>query len=161
MAAIEYSLSPETAAPSSPSKLQRTRANLAFLVNPETAPSPASRRTRAFLRTARYTFKFIFWRLVRYAKYAAIGSLAAAVAGTAIGTAVSGVGFILAPTGILGGALVGLLWGTAKFGWRRLARKAKDGAGDARADEKSDADGVKVQEVMERREERGLRADPW
>jgi len=74
---------------------------------------------------------------------------------------VSGVGFILAPTGIFGGALVGLLWGMAKFGWRRFARKARDGAGDARADERSDAEGDKVQEFMERREERGLRADPW
>ena len=100
-------------------------------------------------------------RLVRYAKYAAIGSLTALVAGTAIGSAVSGVGFILAPTGILGGATVGLLWGVGKIGfrgWRKFAHKAKQGAGDARLDEK---ESVKVKELVETREERGLRADPW
>jgi hypothetical protein len=161
MANVEYSIEPKSADAASHSKLQRTRTNLAFLVNPDNALSPASRRTRAFLRTARYVFKFVFWRLVRYAKYAAIGSLAAAVAGTAIGTAVSGVGFILAPTGILGGALAELIWGMAKFGWRRFARKARDGAGDARADERYDAEGDTAREVLERREERGLRADLW
>ena len=150
--------------PTSPSKLQRTRTNLAFLVNPSTATTtPSSRRTRTFLRTTRYILKFVFWRLVRYAKYAAIGSLAAAVAGTAIGTAVSGVGFIVAPTGILGGALAGLLLGMAKFGWRRFARKAREGNGDARRDEREDAEGERERrrEVVEKREEKGLRADPW
>ena len=161
MATIDDYSAPETVAQPSQSKLQRTRTNLAFLVHPATAPSPASRRTRAFLRTARYTLKFIFWRLLRYAKYVAIGSLAAAVAGTAIGTAVSGAGFILAPTGIFGGALAGLLWGMAKFGWRRFAKKARDGAGDARADERSDAEDDQMREAMEKREERGLKADPW
>ncbi|KAF2683806.1 hypothetical protein K458DRAFT_443344 [Lentithecium fluviatile CBS 122367] len=144
--------------------LQRTRANLSFLVNPSTAPAPASRRTRAFLRTARYTLKFIFWRLVRYAKYAAIGSLTALVAGSAIGSVASGAAFFIAPTGIVGGAAVGLLWGVGKFGWRRLARKAGKGTGDARRDERDDAQGEKireVQEVQEKREEKGLRSDPW
>lgn len=73
----------------------------------------------------------------------------------------SGVGFLLAPTGILGGATVGLLWGVGKFGWRRFAKKARDGTGDARRDERDDAGGVKIRELVERREERGLRADPW
>lgn len=76
----------------------------------------------------------------------------------------SGVGFILAPTGILGGATVGLLWGVGKIGfrgWRRFAHKAKQGAGDARLDEKDAAEGAKVRELVETREERGLKADPW
>jgi hypothetical protein len=161
MAATQASQVVDTASSKSQSVIQRTKTNLAFLANPATAPSPTSRRTRAFLRTARYTLKFIFWRLVRYAKYAAIGSLTAFVAGTAIGSAVSGVGFILAPTGILGGATVGLLWGVGKIGfrgWRKFAHKAKQGAGDARLDEK---ESVKVKELVEKREERGLRADPW
>ncbi|KAF2705748.1 hypothetical protein K504DRAFT_459841 [Pleomassaria siparia CBS 279.74] len=165
MTSVQPSKAPDTSTSSSQSTLQRTRANLAFLANPATAPGPASRRTRAFLRTTRYTLKFIFWRLVRYAKYAAIGSLTAFVAGTAIGSAVSGVGFILAPTGILGGATVGLLWGVGKIGWRgwrRFARKAKDGASDARRDEKDGAeDDAKVKELVEKGEEGGLRADPW
>ena len=147
--------------PSQSSAIQRTRANLAFLANPSTAPAPASRRTRAFLRTARYTLKFIFWRLVRYAKYAAVGSLAALVAGSAIGSVASGAAFIIAPTGIFGGAAVGLLWGVGKIGWRRLARKAGKGTGNARQDERDDAQGEKIRELQERREERGLRSDPW
>ncbi|KAF2878063.1 hypothetical protein BDV95DRAFT_478379, partial [Massariosphaeria phaeospora] len=129
------------------SALQRTRANLAFLANPTTAAAPASLRTRTFLRTTRYALKFIFWRLVRYAKYAAIGSLTAFVAGTAIGSVVSGVGFIVAPTGIFGGATIGLLWGVGKFGWRRFARKTRHGTGDARADERDDAKGEEVKKV--------------
>jgi hypothetical protein len=164
MATTQASQAVDTVSSKSQSAIQRTKTNLAFLANPATAPGPTSRRTRAFLRTARYTLKFIFWRLVRYAKYAAIGSLTAFVAGTAIGSAVSGVGFILAPTGILGGATVGLLWGVGKIGfrgWRRFAHKAKQGAGDARLDEKDAAEGAKVRELVEKREERGLRADPW
>jgi len=148
-------------APHQPSAIQRTRANLAFLANPSTAPAPASRSTRAFLRTARYTLKFVFWRLVRYAKYAVIGSLAALVAGSAIGSVASGAAFVLAPTGIFGGAAVGLLWGVGKFGWRRLAKKAGKGTGDARRDERNDAQGDKIREVQEKREERGLSNDPW
>jgi hypothetical protein len=158
----DTAITPSTNAPSQPSAIQRTRANLAFLANPSTAPAPASRRTRAFLRTARYTLKFIFWRLIRYAKYAAIGSLAALVAGSAVGSVASGAAFVLAPTGIFGGAAVGLLWGVGKFGWRRLAKKAgKGGTGDARRDERDDARGEEVRELQEKREERGLRADPW
>jgi len=164
MSTAQPSSSPETAPSSSKTTLQRTRTNLAFLANPATAPSPASRRTRAYLRTARYALKFIFWRLVRYAKYAAIGSLTALVAGTAIGSVASGVGFIIAPTGILGGATVGLLWGVGKVGWKgwtRFGRKARDGTGDARLDEREDAEIAERRELAEKREERGLRADPW
>jgi hypothetical protein len=153
---------PTTSSPNTQSTtLQRTRANLAFLANPSTAPAPASRSTRAFLRTARYTLKFIFWRLVRYAKYAAIGSLTALVAGSAIGSVASGAAFFIAPTGILGGAAVGLMWGLGKFGWRRLAKKAGKGTGDARRDERDDAQGERIREVQERREEQGLKSDPW
>jgi hypothetical protein len=153
---------PSTSSPTSQSTtVQRTRANLAFLVNPSTAAAPASRRTRAFLRTARYTLKFIFWRLIRYAKYAAIGSLAALVAGSAIGSVASGAAFFIAPTGLLGGAAVGLLWGLGKFGWRRLAKKASRGTGDPKRDERNDAHAEKIREVQERREERGMRSDPW
>src|SRR4051812_33039917 len=88
--AVEHAASPVRKAPTHQSMLQSTRTNLAFLVNPANAPAPASRRTRAFLKTARYTLRFLFWRLYRYAKYAAIGSITALVAGTAIGTVASG-----------------------------------------------------------------------
>lgn len=71
-----------------------------------------------------------------------MGALATAVAGTAIGSVVSGAAFVIAPTGILGGASVGLLWAVGKFGWRRArARVDGRGRGDARRDEKEDAEG--------------------
>lgn len=94
---------------------------------------------------------------MRYAKYAAVGALVAAVSGTAIGSVVSGAAFVVAPTGILGGAGVGLVWALARFGWRR-AKGRREGKGeDPRADERADAEGVEEREVVVR----APRADPW
>lgn len=134
---------PSTAIDHAPSHSARQTAktNLQFLYDPNSPNAPTRRRTRALLRTLRYALKFIFWRLVRYAKYAAVGALTAAIAGTAIGTVASGAAFVIAPTGIVGGAGAGLLWGLGKFGWRTLARKIRSGEAhhaDARADEKHD-----------------------
>jgi hypothetical protein len=112
-----------------------------FLFDPNSPNAPTRRRTRALLRTLRYIGNFVFWRLVRYAKYAAVGALTAAVAGTAIGSVASGAAFVLAPTGILGGAGVGLLWALGKFGWRTFATKVRSGNTnheDARADERAE-----------------------
>jgi hypothetical protein len=95
---------------------------------------------------------------MRYAKYALIGSLAAAVAGTAIGSVASGAAFVLAPTGIFAGAGVGLLWGMGKFGWRTLGKRVRKGkvdGEDARKDENFDAGEYKVEEV------KAPRMDPW
>lgn len=63
---------------------------------------------------------YIFWRLVRYAKYVAIGSLVATIGAGAFGTIVSGAGFVLAPTGIMGTVLAGSVWGVGKFVLRRV-----------------------------------------
>ena len=111
----------------SPSSIQKAKQNLAFLVNPNASTAPSRRGTRAFLRSFRYITIFLFWRLVRYAKYAAVGAITAAVAGTAIGSVASGAAFVLAPTGIFAGAGVGLVWGLGKFGWRMFARKIRSG----------------------------------
>jgi len=130
-----------TATSSSSTTLQTAKRNLQFLYDPSSPNAPTKRRTRYFLRTLRYTLKFLFWRLVRYAKYAAVGALTAAVAGTAIGSVASGAAFVLAPTGVVGGAGVGLLWGLGKFGWRTLARRVRSGevhGADAREDERSE-----------------------
>lgn len=97
---------------------------------------------------------------MRYAKYAAVGALVAAVSGTAIGSVVSGAAFVVAPTGILGGAGVGLVWALARFGWRRARGRGGRGEGkgeDPRADERADAEGVEEREVVVR----APRADPW
>lgn len=131
-----------TATSSSSTTLQTAKRNLQFLYDPSSpGNAPTKRRTRYLLRTLRYTLKFLFWRLVRYAKYAAVGALTAAIAGTAIGSVASGAAFVIAPTGIVGGAGVGLLWGLGKFGWRTLARRVRTGevhGADAREDERSE-----------------------
>jgi hypothetical protein len=126
---------------SSSTTLQTAKRNLQFLYDPSSPNAPTKRRTRYLLRTLRYTLKFLFWRLVRYAKYAAVGAFTAAIAGTAIGSVASGAAFVIAPTGIVGGAGVGLLWGLGKFGWRTLARRVRSGevhGADAREDERSE-----------------------
>lgn len=117
--------------------------NLGYVIDPnKDGPKPARFRTRALLRTLRYVAIFIFWRLIRSLQYAIVGSIVAALAGTAIGSVTGGVGFFIAPPGILAGAGVGLLWGLGKYGWRTLARRAREGKvedADPRQDEKVDA----------------------
>lgn len=131
----------ESGAQASPVKsttLQAAKRDIRFLIDPSKNQGPNRRRTRALLRTARYIGIFIFWRLVRYAKYAAVGAITAAIAGTAIGSVASGAAFILAPTGIFAGAGVGLLWGLGKFSWRILAKRVRKGDvehANARTDE--------------------------
>ena len=134
---------PERDLPTSKTTFSQAKANIKFLIDPQKGPQPSQLRTRAFLRSLRYILVFSFWRLVRYAKYAAVGALTAAVASTAIGSVVSGAAFVIAPTGILGGAGVGLVWAVAKFGWRRAHKKLKKGehhGGDPRKDERDDAE---------------------
>ena len=124
--------------------LATTRKDAAYLISPKDSPAPASRRTRVLLRSLRYIFVFAFWRLVRYAKYAAAGALTAALAGTALGTVTGGVGFILAPPGILAGAGVGLIWAVAKFGWRTAASRIRSGDTEVSAREDERDGDVKV-----------------
>ncbi|KAK1811535.1 hypothetical protein LTR12_014083 [Friedmanniomyces endolithicus] len=143
--------------------LTKAKTALKYLLDPKAVggPQPTHLRTRAFLRSARYILIFAFWRLVRYAKYAAVGAAVAAISGTAIGSVVSGAAFVIAPAGILGGAGLGLLWAVGKFGWRRasarLGRGQHEGHVDARGDERADADGVESKPVLDR----APRADPW
>ena len=145
------------------STLTKTKQTLQYLYDPTTSPSqPSHLRTRSLLRTLRYLTIFLFWRLFRYAKYAATGALVTAVAGTAIGSVVSGAAFVIAPTGILGGAGVGVLWAVGRFGWRRArARVERRGGnghreGDARRDEQADAVGEEERPVV------GVpRTEPW
>jgi len=136
--------------------LQQAQRTVSFLVHPDSSNAPARRRTRALLRSLRYIGVFLFWRLFRYAKYAAVGAITAAIAGTAIGSIASGAAFVVAPPGIFAGAGVGLVWGLGKFGWRVLARRVWHGEthdADPRADEQS---GHHVKEEI-----RPPRADPW
>ena len=142
-----------------PSALQVAKQDIKYLIDPKKNPLAAhTRRTRVFLRTARYVAKFIFWRLIRTLKYAAVGAATAAVAGTAIGSVLSGAAFFIAPTGIFAGAGVGLIWGLGKFGWRILAKRIRRGDAehaDARKDEKHEGHGEEEQVV------RPPSIDPW
>lgn len=151
---LEAGTRPHSSASTSLAKAKQTAS---FLLNPaDQANAPARRRTRALLRSFRYITIFLFWRLVRYAKYAAVGAVTAAIAGTAIGSVASGAAFIIAPPGIFAGAGIGLLWGLGKFGWRMMARRVRTGESDhadPRLDEKA--------EHAPREEVRPPRADPW
>jgi len=123
--------------------LAKAKRTIQYMIDPRTGPQPGHLRTRAILRSLRYITIFVFLRLVRYAKYAVIGALTAAVSGTAVGSIVSGAAFLVAPTGILGGAGVGLLWAIGRFGWRRararMQRGGQDETADPRKDEREDA----------------------
>ncbi|EON62666.1 hypothetical protein W97_01890 [Coniosporium apollinis CBS 100218] len=171
--AIPESQAPTTKAPSTTkaaesSALASAKRNIAFLLHPNDARDrPTRLRTRALLRTVRYIAVFIFWRLVRYAKYAVIGSLTAAAAGTVVGTLLSPAAFLVAPGGVLGGAVVGLGWGFVRVGWagwrmlgRRVGRGVKEGE-SARGDEKADAEESPRRRRARELEERGVREDPW
>ncbi|PSN59470.1 hypothetical protein BS50DRAFT_451600, partial [Corynespora cassiicola Philippines] len=92
------------------SALTTAKHNLRYLYDPETAPdAPSRRRTRALLRALPSSLTFICWRLVRHAKYVAIGSLVA-----------SGAGFVLAPTGVAGTIIAGTIWGVGRLATGRL-----------------------------------------
>jgi hypothetical protein len=151
--ALETSKGPAT----SNHRLVAAKDSVKFLLDPKTGPQPHQLRTRAFLRSVRYIAIFIFWRLVRYAKYAAVGAIVAAVSGTAIGSIVSGAAFVVAPTGIIGGAGMGLIYAVARFGFRRASRKLKKGerSDDPRRDERDAAEGEKDVVVP------APKADPW
>lgn len=164
MASATTALSPapnHDAPPNQHTRLSAAKSHLKFMIDPKTGPQPTQLRTRAFLRSLRYLTVFIFWRLVRYAKYAAVGAIVAAISGTAIGSVASGAAFVIAPTGILGGAGVGLLWAVGKFGWRRARGRVgrKDGEEDAdpRRDEGDDAERVEEREAVPLIP----RAEPW
>lgn len=87
-----------------------------------------------------------------------MGALVAAVSGTAIGSVMSGAAFVIAPTGILGGAGIGILWAVGKFGWRRARARMHKGEHEAnpRQDEEADAEGKE-----ETPPTRPPRVDPW
>lgn len=137
--------------------LATTKRNLRYLYDPKTAPNAiASRRTRTLLRVIRSATIFLFWRLVRYAKYVAIGSLVATIGAGAFGTVFSGVGFVLAPTGILGTVMAGSVWGVGRL----VLRRVKNGWGHGGYE----GDEEEMEDIARGRWERdvaGVDAMPW
>lgn len=63
-----------TAHEQEPSRFDSLKNNVSYLAYGSAAgvAVPASFKTRTVLKTARYVFKYIFYRLIRYAKYAVI-----------------------------------------------------------------------------------------
>jgi hypothetical protein len=116
----------------------------------------SSRRTRAALRVLRSSLIFVFWRVVRYAKYVAIGSLVATIGAGAIGTFVSGAGFVLAPTGIAGTIIASSVWGIGRFAVRRVKKRWGAGHGYGEAEERAETGRTRVAQL-----ERGPEAIPW
>lgn len=111
------------------SAYMRLRQNLQYLYDPKSAAlagiRPSSIRTRALLRSLHYFAVVLFWRAVRWAKYAVIGSAVAALGSVAVaGSAVTGVGFLLAPPGILASVGLGTVWGLGRWSWRRYFGRA-------------------------------------
>lgn len=140
------------------SALATTKQNIRYLYDPKSAGKGAvsSRRTRTALRVLRSGIIYVFWRIVCYAKYVAIGSLIATVSAGAIGTFVSGAGFVLAPTGIAGTIIASTVWGIGRFATKRLKKRWEKGHGYGDAEEMTEARRSRVAQM-----ERGPEALPW
>ena len=112
--------------------LVNAKRNFKFLISPDTTSErPARLRTRAFLRTFRYLGQFIIWRLVKWAKYAAIGALVAAISASALGGVVTGAAWIAAPPTIGASIFAACIWGVGKYAARKLHQRWKTTGGDA------------------------------
>lgn len=131
--------------------LTSAKRNLHYLFAPDSpnAPHPAHLRTRALLRSLRFIGIF-FWRIVRYAKYALVGSLVAAVGASAFGGVVSGAAFVLAsPT---------LATSLGRWSFRKMRVGEKLGV-EAKSEVRASQDGVRQDGQW--RDVQGARALPW
>jgi hypothetical protein len=143
----------------SSSALASAKTNFAYLFNPKgTTHVPAHLRTRALLRTLRYVGIFIFWRIVRYAKYALVGTLVAAVGATAFGSVISGAAFVVAPPSIAASVGIGLIWSVGKWGFRKMGVGRKVQEGGVREVQRSD---MAVKQDGTWRDVQGPHAAPW
>lgn len=88
---------------------------------------------------------------MRYAKYALVGSIIAAVSSTAIG---SGVAFFVAPPTLFASVGVGLIWAVGKWGFRKMGVGERVAEGVVRSHDETRRDGGW-------RGEQGPRAVPW
>jgi len=93
--------------------------------------------------------------VVRYARYALVGSLVAAVGASAFGGAVSGAAFLLAPPTLVTSVGIGLVWAAGKWGFRRMRR----GDGEKEVEDRKEGGGVDVDGQW--RDVQGPRAVPW
>ncbi|KAK1927295.1 hypothetical protein DB88DRAFT_507390 [Papiliotrema laurentii] len=171
MASKNNTSEPPPASPAS-SRLEKVKVNAAYLaLGSKASVAPASLATRSALTTTRYVLRYAIRRLIRYAKYAAIGAIAAALGGTLLGTLGSGIAFFAAPS-IGVGMGIGVITAIAKFGWRHRgpffrggvwesmqarAAEGRDGAADEAMDAKGNEEAMK-KEAHRRREDVWMRA---
>ena len=106
----------------SSSALTSAKQNLSYLLDPSSpnSPRPVHLRTRALLRSLHFLGVFIFWRIVRYAKYALVGSIIAAVGASVFGGVLSGAAFVIAPPTIATSVGIGAIWALGKWGFRKM-----------------------------------------
>lgn len=140
--------------------LHDAKRSLHYLFAPDspTAPRPAHLRTRALLRSLRYIGIFVFWRIVRYAKYALVGSVVAALGASAFGGVLSGAAFVLAPPTLLTSIGIGTIWAMGKWGFRKMRVKDKVGV---MAVEEVQGSKRSTQVDGSWRDVQGPRATPW
>jgi len=108
--------------------LARVRTNFNYLISPSksSAAPGTSLRLRFLLRTLHSIGTFLFWRFYRWAKYAIIGSAIAALGTISIG-GVGALGVLAAPTGIVGSAALGTVWGVGRWAWKRVWNRGQKG----------------------------------
>jgi hypothetical protein len=140
--------------------LTSAKQNIHYLISPSSPDvlRPAHLRTRALLRSLRYIGIFVFWRIVRYAKYALVGSIVAAIGASAFGGVVSGAAFVLAPPTLLTSVGIGAIWALGKWGFRKLRVGEKVQEGGVREVSES-KEGVRKDGQW--KDVQGPRAVPW
>ncbi|WRT68561.1 uncharacterized protein IL334_005538 [Kwoniella shivajii] len=154
------------------SRLHKAKVNLSYLAfGSQAAVVPASLTTRSALTTTRYAIRYVLKRLLRYAKYAAIGGAVAVLGGGLVGTLGSGIAFFAAP-GIGVGMGIGVITAITKFGWRHRGNYFRGGIWEGwngmkvRANEghdgaKDEALDAASKEENRKKENKSNRADVW
>lgn len=109
-------MSTSTTSAEPPSKLKSLQNNATYLLYGSSAGAaarPASLTTRSILTTSRYILRYLFWRVVRYGKYALLGAVATTIGGSALAAVSSGAAMLIAPSFMTATAL-GIGWAVAK-----------------------------------------------
>jgi hypothetical protein len=141
--------------------LVNARRNFKYLLNPQSSDRPGRLRTRALLRTFRYIGQFIIWRLVRWAKYAAVGALVAAISATAFGSVLSGAAWLAAPPTVGASIIAASVWGVGKFVARRLHKRWEKTGGDEGEAQREVEEDSPVRRDGTLGQETGPQAVPW
>lgn len=147
----------------SSSALKNARRNFNYIVSRDVPKDqrPLHFRTRVILRTFRYIGQFVIWRLVRWAKYIAVGTLVAAVGATAFGSVISGVAWIAAPPTFGASILAATIWGVGKFTAKRLHKRWNStGRDHGEADREYENDHA-LKRTGSLGQETGPQAIPW